>query len=123
MPSFFRRAGAEIARILQLAADPAAELTRLLLYTKAVAGVTQLFARSSDGNLGVATDGLAATALYSAGARPTITAASGSFRHLYAAVPDLSVVVPANGRLELAISEVETGVPSDFSVRVLLKPT
>lgn len=49
--SFVRRAGAEISRIIARAADPAAELGRLLLYSRSVAGVTQLFARSSDGTI------------------------------------------------------------------------
>lgn len=74
-------------------------------------------------NLGVGTDGLATTDLYTAGARPTITAVSGSFRQLSAGLPDVSVVVPANGRLELDIEEVETGTPADLAVRVLLTPT
>lgn len=46
--SLFRRAGAAVARIFESPADPAAELERVLLYSKDVAGVTQLFARSSD---------------------------------------------------------------------------
>lgn len=51
MASFFRRAGAEIARIIRLLADPAAETDRMLVYSKEVAGVTQLFARSDDGTV------------------------------------------------------------------------
>lgn len=73
-------------------------------------------------NLARGTDGGAATDMYSAGARPTITAASGNFRHLYATIPDITQSVPADGRLELNIEEVETGVSSDLSVRVLLSP-
>lgn len=49
--SFVRRAGAEISRIIARALDPAAELGRILVYSRAVAGVTQLFARSSDGTI------------------------------------------------------------------------
>lgn len=73
-------------------------------------------------NLAVGTSGGAAVDLYSAGARPTITALAGNFVHLVAALPDLSTAVPAGARLELDIEEVETGVPSDLSVRVLLSP-
>lgn len=51
MASFFRRAGAEIARIIRLLADPAAEASRMLVYSKDVLGITQLFARSSDGTV------------------------------------------------------------------------
>ena len=47
--SFFRRAGAAIARIIQSTADPLAETDRVLVYGKDAAGVTQLFARASDG--------------------------------------------------------------------------
>lgn len=49
--SFFRRAGAAIARIFQSAADPAAEPDKVLLYGKDAAGVSQLFARSDDGTV------------------------------------------------------------------------
>ena len=49
--SFFRRAGALIARFFQSAADPAAEPGKILLYAKDVAGITQLFARLSDGTV------------------------------------------------------------------------
>lgn len=47
--TFFRRAGAEILRILSRLADPAPESDRLLVYSKLVSGVSQLFAMSSDG--------------------------------------------------------------------------
>jgi hypothetical protein len=49
--SFFRRAGAAIARIFSSAADPAAEAGKVLLYAKDVAGVIQLFSRASDGTI------------------------------------------------------------------------
>ncbi len=49
--SFFRRAGAEILRVIERALDPAAETDRILVYSKDVAGVTQLFSRSSDGTI------------------------------------------------------------------------
>lgn len=49
--SFFRRAGASIARIFQSSADPAAETDKVLLYGKDAAGVSQLFARSDDGTV------------------------------------------------------------------------
>lgn len=49
--SFFRRAGAAIARIFQSPADPAAEADKVLLYGKDAAGVSQLFARSDDGTV------------------------------------------------------------------------
>lgn len=55
--SFFRRAGAAIARIFQSAADPAAEPDKVLLYGKDVAGVSQLFARSDDGTVHQITPG------------------------------------------------------------------
>ena len=48
--SFFRRAGALIARFFTSAADPAAAAGELKLYTKVDgSGVVQLFARASDG--------------------------------------------------------------------------
>lgn len=49
--SFFRRAGAAIARIFESSADPAAEANKVLLYSKDAAGVSQLFARSDDGTV------------------------------------------------------------------------
>jgi hypothetical protein len=55
--SFFRRAGAAIARIFQSAADPAAEPDKVLLYSKDAAGVSQLFARSDDGTVHQITPG------------------------------------------------------------------
>lgn len=55
--SFFRRAGAAIARIFQSVADPAAETDKVLLYGKDVAGVSQLFARSDDGTVHQITPG------------------------------------------------------------------
>lgn len=52
MVSFFRRAGAAIARVIESLTDPAAEADRALLYAKEdLAGVTQLFARASDGTI------------------------------------------------------------------------
>ena len=52
MVSFFRRAGAAIARVIESLIDPAAEADRALLYAKEdLAGVTQLFARASDGTI------------------------------------------------------------------------
>ncbi len=51
MASFFRRAGAAIARFFQSAADPAAEANKVLLYAKDVAGTSQLFARTDDGTV------------------------------------------------------------------------
>jgi hypothetical protein len=55
--SFFRRAGAAIARIFQSAADPAAEPDKVLLYAKDAAGVSQLFSRSDDGTVHQITPG------------------------------------------------------------------
>lgn len=49
--SFFRRAGAAIARFLQSPGDPAQEADRVLLYAKDVAGTSQLFARTDDGTV------------------------------------------------------------------------
>lgn len=49
--SLFRRAGAAIARIFNSSADPAAEAGKALLYAKDVTGVSQLFARASDGTV------------------------------------------------------------------------
>ena len=49
--SFFRRAGALIARFFQSAADPAAEPGKILLYAKDAAGNPQLFARTEDGTI------------------------------------------------------------------------
>ena len=49
--SFFRRAGAMIARFFTSAADPAAAAGELQLYAKDDGGVSQLFARSDDGTI------------------------------------------------------------------------
>jgi hypothetical protein len=49
--SFFRRAGAAIARFFQSAADPAAEANVVKVYAKDVAGTSQLFARTDDGTI------------------------------------------------------------------------
>jgi hypothetical protein len=49
--SWFRRAGAEIARILERTANPGAVANELQLYAKDAAGVTQLFAQTSDGSI------------------------------------------------------------------------
>lgn len=49
--SFFRRAGAEILRVIERALDPAAEANRIQVYSKDVAGITHLFARASDGTV------------------------------------------------------------------------
>lgn len=49
--SILRRAGAEIARIIASASDPAAESNRTLIYSKLVSGIAQLFARDSGGTV------------------------------------------------------------------------
>lgn len=49
--SFFRRAGAEILRVIERVLDPAAEANRIQVYSKDVAGITHLFARASDGTV------------------------------------------------------------------------
>lgn len=49
--SLFRRAGAEILRVIERALDPAAETNRIQVYSKDVAGITHLFARASDGTV------------------------------------------------------------------------
>lgn len=49
--SFFRRAGALIARFFTSAADPAAAAGELKLYSKDSGGVAQLFARASNGTV------------------------------------------------------------------------
>lgn len=47
--SFFRRAGALVARILSSPADPGPEAGKAMLYAKDVDGTTQVFAQDSDG--------------------------------------------------------------------------
>lgn len=47
----FRRAGAEILRVLKQAADPAAVAGEVQFYSKDVAGVAQGFARAGDGTI------------------------------------------------------------------------
>jgi len=49
--SFFRRAGALIARFFESAADPAAVANEFQLYSKDDTGITQLFGRSDDGTV------------------------------------------------------------------------
>lgn len=49
--SFFRRAGALIARFFNSAVDPAAVATEFKLYSKDDGGVSQLFGRSDDGTV------------------------------------------------------------------------
>ncbi len=49
--SFFRRAGALIARFFTSAADPAAAAAEFQLYSKDAGGVSQLFGRSDDGTV------------------------------------------------------------------------
>lgn len=46
--SWFRRTGQKIARIIKIAADPGAEVSRVIGYGKDVGGVPQFFARSPD---------------------------------------------------------------------------
>jgi len=65
--------------------------------------------------------GAAAATLYTSPAnRPTVTAASGNNRLVTAMLPDI-VVVPAGTRLEVSIAAVETGTPTDATLRVLMK--
>lgn len=49
MSSFFRRMGAELLKIIQVAVDPGGVASRFSLYSKAVAGVSQLFGQDSAG--------------------------------------------------------------------------
>ena len=51
MSSFFRRAGAQIAKVLESSSDPGGAPNELQIYTKDVAGVTQLFCQRSDGSI------------------------------------------------------------------------
>lgn len=62
--SLFRRAGAAMARIFNSSADPAAEPGKALLYAKDVTGVSQLFARASDGTINQITPALAAGGVF-----------------------------------------------------------
>jgi hypothetical protein len=57
--SFFRRAGALIARILKSTSDPAADVNGVQLYSKDVSGVVQLHARASNGTISQLTPGAA----------------------------------------------------------------
>jgi hypothetical protein len=50
MAGLFRRAGAELLKLIA-DVDPAAVANRFFVYTKLVAGVTQLFGRASDGTI------------------------------------------------------------------------
>lgn len=49
--SFFRRAGALVGKVIASASDPAAEASAVQIYSKTVSGVTQFFARASDGTI------------------------------------------------------------------------
>lgn len=49
--SIIRRAGAQLLKIIKRALDPTAEADRVQLYSKDVAGVSQLFAIASDGTV------------------------------------------------------------------------
>ena len=49
MTAYVRRAGADLARIVERATNPAAEPDRALRYAKDVNGVTQVFVMASDG--------------------------------------------------------------------------
>jgi hypothetical protein len=49
--SLFRRAGAELLKVIERVLDPAAEANRIYVYSKDVAGITHLFARASDGTI------------------------------------------------------------------------
>lgn len=69
------------------------------------------------------TNGVAASTLYTTPAnRPTVMAASGNFRHVTAALPDV-VALAAGARLEVNVVSVETGAPMDAVLRVLLRRT
>ena len=73
--SFFRRAGAAIARFFKSAADPAAEPNKILMYSKDAGGAAQLFARSDNGTVYQITPAGAA-----AGSQgPPVAAVFGSF--------------------------------------------
>ena len=56
-----RRPGAENVRIVEVAADPAAVADQVQVYGKDVLGVTQLFARASDGTIEQISGGTAAS--------------------------------------------------------------
>jgi len=51
MSSLFRRAGADLLRLLRLALDPAAAANEVQMYPMDVNGIAQLFARASDGTI------------------------------------------------------------------------
>ncbi len=51
MANLFRRAGAEIAKIIASAADPGAVANQVQVYSKVVTGVAQLFGQASDGTI------------------------------------------------------------------------
>ena len=51
MPSFFRRAGAQILRVLKTLVAPAAQVGEVQVFAMDVAGVTQLFVRAGDGTI------------------------------------------------------------------------
>jgi hypothetical protein len=51
MASLFRRAGAELLKLIESSTDPAAVANRAFLYAKDFAAVSQIFARASDGTI------------------------------------------------------------------------
>jgi hypothetical protein len=51
MTSFFRRSGTNLTDVLRVTADPAAEANVVKVYSKIAYGITQLFARVSDGTV------------------------------------------------------------------------
>lgn len=69
--SLFRRAGAKIAKFFKSAADPAAVADQVQLYSKDAAGITQVFARASDGTINQLTPATTSTPATSARALDT----------------------------------------------------
>ncbi len=81
MSSFLRRAGSEIARLIARLTDPGGVANQVTIYTKDVAGVSQMFAQVSDGTIyqltpfaGGATSGM----LYGDGSDGNVTIAAGT---------------------------------------------
>lgn len=85
--SFFRRAGAEILRVIERTLDPAAEPDRVLVYSKDVAGVSHLFARDSNGAIFPLTPQMA-----TGGARQLVDVTTAAVPPAYAVFP-LSVAL------------------------------
>ena len=117
--SFFRRAGALIARFFTSAADPTAVAGEFPLYSKIDGGVSQLFGRSDDGTVHQITPsggGASTCLIYKPGSGQTGPVIFDTWTALYARLTALRAAANSGGCYTIQFDNSTSALYSDASI-------